>query len=119
MTFHHEGISDSKHGRAYLIVTHIAFGLLLALSLALVFGYFVMLLWNAVLPGLISVHPITYWRSVGLLLLVRILVGGISHGRHGHGHRGRREAWRAYDEWWKEVGKRSFEEFAEGHGEAK
>lgn len=117
MNWNHEHMTDSKHGRVYLIVVHVAFAVGMAGLLALFFGYFVMLLWNAVLPGLTSVRSIGYWQSVGLLLLARILVGGL--GRHGSGHgfshRKRREAWREYEEWWLETGKKSFEEFASGH----
>lgn len=103
----------SKHSRAYLLVVHLGFGLLLAASLALIFGYVVMLLWNAVLPAIAPFRTITYWQSVELLILARILVGGLGHGRHG-GAKGHRhgEAWRKYDEWWKEVGQQSFDEFS-------
>lgn len=112
MTYHPERLS--KHSRAYLLVVHLGFGLLLAASLALIFGYVVMLLWNAVLPALVSVRSISYWQSVGLLVLARILVGGFGHGKHGgvSGHR-HGEAWRKYDEWWKEVGEKSFGEFSQ------
>lgn len=114
MTYEPERLS--KHSRAYLLVVHFGFGLLLATSLALIFGYVVMLLWNAVLPAIAPVRAITYWQSVGLLVLARILVGGLGHGRHDrHGsaknHR-HGEAWRKYDEWWKEVGQQSFDEFS-------
>jgi hypothetical protein len=59
-------------------------------AVALFFGLLVMLLWNAILPGVAGVRPVTYWQAVGLLVLVRILVGGFSrgvHGHHGHHHR--------------------------------
>lgn len=112
MNWNHEHVADSKRGRVYLIVVHVAFAVGMAGLLALFFGYFVMLLWNAVLPELIAVHSIGYWQSVGLLLLARILVGGIGSHGSGHGHRQRREAWREYDEWWQKAGKKSFESFA-------
>ena len=112
MNWNHQHVADSKHGRAYLIVVHIAFAVGMAGLLALLFGYFVMLLWNAVMPAVIAVHSITYWQSVGLLALARILAGGIrGHGDvHGFAHRQRREAWREYEEWWCATGKKSFEE---------
>lgn len=46
-----------------------------------VFSALVMLLWNAVLPGLLSVPAINYWQAAGLLLLCRILFGGFQFGR--------------------------------------
>jgi hypothetical protein len=42
---------------------------------ALAAGAVVMLLWNAVLPDLIGVKEISFWQSLGLLLLCRILFG--------------------------------------------
>ena len=41
----------------------------------------VMLLWNAVLPGLFGTAlPIDYWHALGLLVLCRILFGGFGRG---------------------------------------
>jgi hypothetical protein len=112
MTYHPDRLS--KHSRVYLLGVHLGFGLLLATSLALFFGYVVMLLWNAVLPALLSVRSISYWQSVGLLALARILVGGFGHGKHGGAKEHRNgEAWRKYDDWWKEVGEQSFGEFSQ------
>ncbi len=37
---------ESKHGRMYRVVVHVAFGMIVAGLIAVVFGYFVMLLWN-------------------------------------------------------------------------
>lgn len=53
------------------------------------FGYVVMSLWNAVLPAVTGLHAITFWQAVGLLVLSRILFGGL----RGRGHwRGRMHA---------------------------
>jgi len=59
----------------------------------------VMLLWNAVMPGLFAgCQSVDYWHALGLLLLCRILFGGF-RGRHGHGeghsHRERWARWQA------------------------
>jgi hypothetical protein len=40
----------------------------------------VMLLWNAVLPGLIPVTAIGFWQAMGLLALCKILFGGFRFG---------------------------------------
>jgi hypothetical protein len=120
MMWDHQQSAESKHGRAYLVTVHIAFGVVMAGLLALVFGYFVMLLWNAVMPAVIAARSITYWQSVALLAIARILIGGL--GCHGSGHgrsRQRSEAWREYDEWWRATGKKSFEESAGGGSERK
>ncbi|KAA6326587.1 hypothetical protein EZS27_024323 [termite gut metagenome] len=44
----------------------------------------VMLLWNAVIPPVIGWTSISYWQALGLLVLVRILLGGL--GGFGHLH---------------------------------
>ena len=63
--------------RAILIPVGIA-------ALALVLGFVVMSLWNALLPELFGWHTITFWQALGLLVLSRILFGGFK-GRHkGH-----------------------------------
>jgi len=46
-------------------------------------GEIVLHLWNWLLPSLFGWRPITFWQALGLLVLCRILFGGI--GRHGHG----------------------------------
>ncbi len=116
MIWDHQHMPESKHSRAYLMVVHLVFGAAMAALFALVFGYFVMLLWNAILPAAAGVHPLIYWQGVGLLVLARILVGSLGcHGRtHGHTHRHRGGAWREYEEWWREVGKESFQEYSGG-----
>jgi hypothetical protein len=58
----------------------------LAVGLA---GYVVMTLWNAVLPAVTGLHSITFVQAVGLLVLSRILFGGL----RGWGRR--RGQWRA------------------------
>ena len=46
----------------------------------------VMLLWNAVLPNVSGLLPLTYWQAMALFILSRILFSGFKFGRH-HGHR--------------------------------
>jgi hypothetical protein len=106
--------AESKHSRMYRVVVHVVFGFAVAVLIALAFGYFVMLLWNGVLPHVTAAQPISYWQAVGLLVLARILVGGLKgHGGcHGHDLRRGGRSWREYDQWWKEVGRHSFETFA-------
>jgi len=58
------------------------------------FGELVMHLWNWLLPGLFGWHTISFWQALGLLLLSRILFGGIGH--HGGGHRRR---WEMKERW--------------------
>ena len=48
-------------------------------------GEIVKLLWNWLLPPLFGVRQITFWQGLGILVLARILFGGI--GRHGSSDR--------------------------------
>lgn len=51
----------------------------------------VMLLWNALLPALFQLPVLGFWQAAGLLLLSRLLFGGLGRGRGGglHGLRAR------------------------------
>lgn len=51
-------------------------------------GEVVMHLWNWLLPAIFGWHQITFWQALGILLLARILFGGLGHG--GHNGRGPR-----------------------------
>jgi hypothetical protein len=62
-------------------------GILIILAAAAVFGAAVMLLWNALLPQIFALQQISYLQAVGLLVLARLLFGGIG----GWGHGGRKE----------------------------
>jgi hypothetical protein len=44
-------------------------------------GGIVMLLWNWLLPALFGWRLITFWQALGILVLSRVLFGGL--GRHG------------------------------------
>src|SRR5690348_9206376 len=67
---------------------------LLAVGLA-VFGYIVMLLWNALVPELFKGPYLTFWQSAGLLLLSHILLHGCPISRGGPG-KWRRAHWRKH-----------------------
>ena len=61
-------------------------GIKIALFVAaavLVFGYVVMSLWNWLVPTLFSGPVIGWWQAIGLLVLSKILFGGM-RGRGGH-----------------------------------
>jgi hypothetical protein len=59
-------------------------GIILALGLAFVFGFFVMLLWNWLMPELFALKQIDYWQAWGLVLLAHILFKSGAHGKHDH-----------------------------------
>ena len=58
-------------------------GILLMSVAAAVFGAAVMLLWNALLPQIFALPRIGYLQAVGLLVLTRLLFGGIGGWDHG------------------------------------
>lgn len=76
--------------RTALILAHLVMALLFFAAVALGFGYAVMRLWNAILPAVAAVHPLSYWQAVGLLVLCRILIGGFhsAHGQRRHSRHG-------------------------------
>ncbi|GAB7081777.1 hypothetical protein [Megalodesulfovibrio paquesii] len=101
----------TPHSRAWLIAVHLGLGVGLAAALSLGFGWVVMLLWNVLMPDLFALPAIGYWQGVGLLLLTRILTGGLGLG--GHSHHTRRESRsprQEYDDWWRQVGEQTVRE---------
>ena len=67
-------------------------GIGIMLIICAVFGAAVMLLWNALMPHIFGLPPIEYPQAVGLLLLARLLFGGL------HGHAGHHRNWRSFNE---------------------
>ncbi|MCF8369724.1 MAG: hypothetical protein K9G76_11845 [Bacteroidales bacterium] len=106
----------------------IAGGIVLAVFLAFIFGYFVMLLWNWVMPALFNLPVIDYWMAFGIIILARLIFGGIGgngHSKKDHHDRyygskfkrkfsrdcGPMSKWSHYEEYWKEEGEQSFKDF--------
>ena len=51
------------------------------------FGFITMHLWNGLMPVLFHWPVITFWQTIGLLVLSRLLLGGLGgHGRGRHGY---------------------------------
>ena len=69
--------------RHHRIARIFKFVLFAALAVA-AFSFVVMSLWNWLLPALFGVARITYWQAVGILVLSKILFGGV-RGRGGPG----------------------------------
>ena len=55
---------------------------LFAVLFLTVFTYVVMSLWNWLMPALFGWHLITFWQALGLLVLSKILFGGLRGGPH-------------------------------------
>jgi len=79
-----------KRNKLYWIIPAI----IIAPFLMVLFGYVTMWLWNWLVPTLFHGPEITFWQTVGLIILSRILFGGFGKGHWGKGHRWKREMWR-------------------------
>ena len=88
-------------------------GVCLAGLLALVLSIVVQWLWNWLMPDIFGLKQITYWQALGLIILGRLLFGGLRHHhppphsdrfrrsfRHNHSHQ-----WREYRHFWREKGR--------------
>ena len=72
----------------------ILFFIMLAALFVFVAGNVVMYLWNAILPDVINAKPITFWQSIGIFILARLLFGGFKMGKHSHPkHKQRKDKW--------------------------
>src|SRR5436190_23169083 len=74
-------------------------------------GEVVKQLWNWLLPPLFGWHQVTFWQALGLLVLCRILFGGL--GRHGSG-RARSSVRRRMAERWEHMTPEERERFRQG-----
>lgn len=80
--------------KVFLYGKYVLWGILGLVAIA-GFGFVVMWLWNWLIPELFNGPMISYWQTVGLLVLSKILFSGIGHG-HSRDHRdqSRREYWK-------------------------
>ncbi|BBV91880.1 MAG: hypothetical protein E6661_04650 [Enterobacter sp.] len=69
-------------------------GLVIGAVIFIVLGLLVMSLWNALLPAILGVKAIGFWQALGILVLSRILFGGLGFrpGMFG-AHRRMHERW--------------------------
>ena len=84
------GIKQRWHStpRWARIIGMVFLGLVAAVFFGFFFGYFVMLLWNWLMPSLFAgMKEIGYWQALGILVLSKLLFGGIrGRGYHGRWH---------------------------------
>jgi len=84
------------------------FAVIAALAL-LVFGFVVMSLWNWLMPGLFGLRQITFWQALAMVILCKILFGGL------HRHGGPSKYWkRRMIERWEQMTPEEREKFREG-----
>ncbi|MDF7647771.1 hypothetical protein F3J38_03310 [Pantoea sp. Acro-805] len=87
MRGHHRGHSFGGHR----MIKPLLIGAVIIAAL----GLLVMSLWNAILPAIIGVKSIGFWQAIGLLVLCRILFGGLGFrpGMFGMARRRMHERW--------------------------
>ncbi len=115
-------------GKALRIAGFVVLGVVGAAVFALIFGWFVMLLWNWLMPAIFHLGEITFWQAFGIIILAKLIFGAVGPGgRHGHGWRGGphhgpwermskdygRERWHYYREFWEKEGEDAFNRYVE------
>jgi hypothetical protein len=146
MNTHIGGPQESPASRRGSKVLRI-FGLTLAgvgvaVLFAFVFGIVVKVLWNWLMPGLFGLKEITFWQAFGIVLLAKLLFGGLGHAhknhdRHFEGHfeerfkrfirsekavdgnapvPGNGKKWRHFQQYWHEEGRAAFESYVQRMG---
>ena len=53
------------------------FFMVIFIVIASAVSYLVMLLWNNILTDVTGIKPLSFWQAAGLLLLAKILFGGL------------------------------------------
>ncbi|QYJ67386.1 hypothetical protein [Flavobacterium litorale] len=82
------------------------------LIIGLIFGIsaLVMWLWNTILPDLIGVNQVGYWHAMGLLLLSKILFGGLGSGNKFNSEKKATEKMKSEENQYKQLDDMSNEE---------
>jgi hypothetical protein len=75
-----------------------------------VFGFVTRELWNWLMPSIFGLRMITFWQAIGLVLLGKILFGGV----HKHGHHGGRGWKRHMESRWATMSEEEREKFRAG-----
>ena len=125
--------TNRRPAKIFRIIGLVIGGIALAVLFAIAFGYFVMLLWNWLMPELFGLGEITYWQAFGIIILGKLIFGGFSSCHHKKSDDRHHEArfknwvkegtwkkdkthfskWKYYDEYWKEEGEQAFDEYIE------
>jgi hypothetical protein len=116
--------------RGLRIAGFVVMGVVGAALFALAFGWFVMLLWNWLMPAIFGLGTIGYWQAFGIVILAKLIFGSLGGGHRGprgrshrHGMPGREcadrgwkeewggDRWRYWRDYWKEEGSEAFDRF--------
>jgi hypothetical protein len=123
-----------KPMKVFKIIGMIVAGLITAVIVAFLFGYFVQWLWNWLMPQIFHLERINFWQAFGLVLLFKLLLGHLGteheHNHHYHAHHQKvhtcfkkHRSWCSdcdngdwkdgtyYEDWWKHEGKEAFQSY--------
>lgn len=100
----------------------ILLGIIAIVGFAILFGFIIMWLWNALMPDLFGLVHISYWQAVGLFVLSKILFGGFGGGS-GKSSSSKKKyecddnkksdfsKWELYDKFWEEEGDMAYKDY--------
>lgn len=106
----------------------IIFGAIAIIGLAILFGFVIMWLWNWLMPEIFGLTTLTYWQSVGLFILLKLLLGGCGGSGSSSGSKKSSKnsdnkcrtdsksdfsKWKHYDKFWKEEGDELYKQYLE------
>ncbi len=112
--------------KGFRIAGMVVLGIIAAAIFALVFGYFVMLLWNWLMPLLFGLTVITYWQAFGIVILAKLIFGAVGRGGKPRGHDHWKEwgpsqdkwkmengpgRWKYHRDFWRDEGKEAFDNY--------
>ncbi len=141
--FNENCCTDKGEKRGPRFIGRVMGGIAMAVAFALVFGIFVHMLWNWLMPAIFNIATITWGQAIGLILLARMLFGSVGHPRREHrpfgmGKHGLHrlawpgcgctkedaanhdvEDWQHYDAWWNTEGREAFRKYAGSQGSSK
>jgi hypothetical protein len=139
--YEHEpgGAASRPVGKIVRVAVLALAGVVAMVLFAAVFGWLVEILWNWIMPPLFGLKAITFWQAFGVLLLAKLLFGGVAPGfrrrrdeRWGRRFRervygagpegggddeapmpGDRHRWPLFRKFWREEGRAAFEAYAQ------
>jgi len=66
---------SNKSKRKHYTLIMLLYFLLASVVIMTAFGWVIMFLWNAILPSVVGVKSLSFWKAIGLLILFSILLG--------------------------------------------
>jgi hypothetical protein len=127
----------NKLPKGLKVVIWTLLGITFFTTMVFVFGWVIQLLWNATIADMFGLPAITYWQSVGIFILAKILfgfgVGGGSKSSHGRKKKHNSDIDRnekvsetegisdlaneeSFQKFWQQDGRQAYEEFKHNHG---